>query len=305
MGTAPPATAGDNAAIAQMLREMAELLDAQGGNPYRARAFRHAADTVAGWPLPVRTVFERDGLAGLDALPGVGAGIAAAIAEILACGRWGRLERLRGEVDAEALFRTIPGVGAELARQLHDVLGVDTLEALEAAAYDGRLEQLPRVGPRRAAALRAALTAMLDRQRHLRRVATPVPSATDAPPVDLLLDVDRAYRDAAAADRLPKIAPRRFNAQGEAWLPVLHAQRGHWHCTALFSNTARAHELGRVRDWVVLYVEDPAHVERQYTVVTAGTGPLAGRRVVRGREAECAAAYARGDAPGAVAAPTR
>ena len=298
MDAPPPAGHGDNAAIAQLLREMADLLDAQGGNPYRARAFRHAADTVAGWPLPVRTVFERDGLAGLDALPGVGAGIAAAIAEILACGRWGRLERLRGEVDAEALFRTVPGVGPELARQLHDALGVDTLEALEAAAHDGRLERLPRVGPRRGAAIRAALTAMLDRQRHRHRATRPVPATADAPPVDLLLDVDRIYRDAAAADRLPKIAPRRINPAGEAWLPVLHLQRGDWHCTALFSNTARAHELGRVHDWVVLYVEDTAHIERQYTVVTEGAGPLAGRRVVRGREAECVAWYARGEAPG-------
>ncbi|HMM85966.1 helix-hairpin-helix domain-containing protein [Azohydromonas sp.] len=305
MDNPPPAAPGDNAAIARMLREMAALLDAQGGSPYRARAYRHAADTVAGWPLPVRTVFERDGLAGLDALPGVGAGIAAAVAEILACGRWGRLERLRGEVDVEALFRTIPGVGPELARRLHDALGVDTLVALEAAAHDGRLEQLPRIGPRRAAAIRAALTAMLDRQRHLRRAAAPAAATGDAPPVALLLDVDRDYRDAATADRLPKIAPRRFNPQGEAWLPVLHAQRGDWHCTALFSNTARAHELGRVHDWVVLYVEDPAHVERQYTVVTAGAGTLAGRRVVRGREAECAAWYARGDAAGGAAAASR
>jgi DNA polymerase (family X) len=68
---------------------------------------------------------------------------------------------------------------------------------------------------------------------------------------------------------------------------VLHAGRPGWHFTALYSNTARAHELGRVQDWVVVYVEDEAHHERQYTVVTSPRGPLAGRRVVRGREVEC------------------
>jgi DNA polymerase (family X) len=73
---------------------------------------------------------------------------------------------------------------------------------------------------------------------------------------------------------------------------VLHTERGGWHFTALYSNTARAHELGRVRDWVVLYAEDEHHDERQYTVVTAAGGPLAGRRVVRGREAECRDRYA-------------
>jgi hypothetical protein len=280
----------DNAGVASMLREMATLLDAQGGNPYRARAYAHAADAVAAWPESVRAVFDRDGLAGLDALPGVGPGIAAAIAEILACGRWGRLERLRGEVDAEAVFRTVPGIGPELARLLHDELGVDTLEALETAAYDGRLERLPRLGARRAAAIRAALTAMLDRRRAARR-GTSAAMADHEPPVEVLLDVDREYLEGAAAGRLPTIAPRRFNPQGEAWLPVLHAHRGDWHFTALFSNTARAHELGRTRDWVVIYAEDSAHAERQYTVVTATGGRLAGRRVVRGREAACLAAY--------------
>ena len=284
------AGADDNEQIAALLREMADLLEAQGDNPYRARAYRRAADSVLAAPESVRQRFEREGLAGLDALPGVGAGIAAAIAEILACGRWGRLDRLRGEVDAELLFRTIPGVGPELARQLHDELGVDTLEALETAAHDGRLERLPRLGARRAAAIRAALTEMLDRRRALRRGARAA-VATHQPPVSLLLQVDRDYRAGAAADRLPKIAPKRFNPTGEAWLPVLHGHHGDWHVTALFSNTARAHALGREHDWVVIYAEDAEHAERQYTVVTPSTGPLAGRRVVRGREAECQAWY--------------
>jgi hypothetical protein len=113
--------------------------------------------------------------------------------------------------------------------------------------------------------------------------------AAEEPSVETVLDVDREYRTAASAGTLPRIAPRRFNPNGEAWLPVLHTRRGDWHFTALFSNTARAHELGRVRDWVVVYAEDKDHAERQYTVVTATAGPLAGRRVVRGREAECRA----------------
>jgi len=114
------------------------------------------------------------------------------------------------------------------------------------------------------------------------------------PPAQWLLDVDREYRQAAQAGLLAKIAPRRFNPRGEAWLPVLHTQRGDWHFTALYSNTARAHELGREHDWVVLYAEHPRHGESQYTVVTATHGPLAGRRLVRGREAECRAV---GEAP--------
>lgn len=73
-------------------------------------------------------------------------------------------------------------------------------------------------------------------------------------------------------------------------MPVLHTERGARHYTALFSNTARAHALGRTRDWVVLYA-DGEDGERQWTVVTDPSGALRGRRVVRGREAECLEHY--------------
>jgi DNA polymerase (family X) len=287
----PAPVGGDNAAIATWLREMAQLLDAQNGNPYRAAAYRKAAETLAQLRRNVRDIFEEGGMAGLDALPGIGPRIAAAIAEILSTGRWGQLQHLRGEADPAALLRTVAGVGPEIAHRLHEELGVQTLEALEVAAHDGRLERLPRIGARRAAAIRAALAQMLDRRR-APRASVPGVTARSEPSVQVLLDVDREYRGAAQAGSLPRIAPRRFNPQGEAWLPVLHTQRGDWHFTALFSNTARAHELGQVRDWVVIYGEDKEHGERQYTVVTARAGPLAGRRVVRGREAQCRDWYA-------------
>ncbi len=291
-----PSQLAENRHIAEWLREMAELLQAQGGNPYRAAAFAKAAKTLDGLGSSVRDIFEREGERGLDALPSVGPGIAAAIGEMLQRGRWARLDRLRGDADAETLFRSIPGVGPQLAQRMHELLGVDTLEALELAAHDGRLARLPRLGERRAAAIGAALTRLLDRQRRLRRPAQPRLSAHQ-PPLEWLLDVDREYRDGATAGTLVKIAPRRFNPTGEAWLPVLHTRRGDWHFTALFSNTERAHELGRVRDWVVIYGEDASHAETQATVVTPSIGTLAGRRVVRGREADCQAWYAR--APGA------
>ena len=60
--------------------------------------------------------------------------------------------------------------------------------------------------------------------------------------------------------------------------------------TALFSNTARAHELGTLRDWVVIYRDDH-NGAGQWTVVTARYGALQGKRVVRGRENECTDYY--------------
>jgi DNA polymerase (family X) len=282
----------DNALIATRLREMAALLEAQGDNAWRVAAYRNAARTIGELKRSVREMFEREGLAGLDALPTIGPGIAAAIGEMLHTGRWGRLERLRGSAGPEGLLRAVPGIGPQLAARLHDELGIHTLEALEIAAHDGTLERMARIGPRRAAAIRAALQPMLGRVRSWQRARPGDDDSADAPPVTLLLTIDREYRDAAAQDRLPKIAPKRFNPSGQAWLPVLHADRDGWHFTALFSNTARAHELDRVHDWVVIYAEDAQHHERQFTVVTAATGSLAGRRIVRGREGECRAAAA-------------
>ena len=280
----------ENQQIADKLREMAAVLEAQGANPYRAGAYRKAADTIARLARPLREIFDAEGTAGLDALPHIGKGIAAAIAEILITGRWNQLERLRGTLDPVRLFRSVPGIGPQLARRMHEELHLDTLQALEAAAHDGRLESVPGVGTRRAAAWRANLAGMLDRIRP----RDPGPRApAGQPAVATVLEVDRDYREKAAAGALPAIAPRRFNPEGKAWLPVLHTRSGEWNFTALYSNTATAHQLKRTHDWVVVYFYDQHHVEGQHTVVTETRGPLTGRRVVRGREAECREFYAR------------
>jgi putative hydrolase len=274
-----------NQLIGDRLGEAADLLEQQGANPFRVRAYREAARTVGRLAEGLGEIYERGGVEGLDALPGIGPRIAAAIAELLRTGRWSQLERLRGSLDAEQLFQSIPGVGPTLAQRLHEVLRVDTLEALELAAHDGRLAAVPGISRRRAAALRASLAQMLGRVRGRPR------EPMEEPPVEVLLDVDREYRAAAAAGQLPRIAPRRFNPTGEAWLPILHTERDHWHFTALFSNTFRAHALERTRDWVVVYFHADAHPEGQRTIVTETSGALEGRRVVRGRESECLVSY--------------
>jgi putative hydrolase len=104
----------------------------------------------------------------------------------------------------------------------------------------------------------------------------------------MLLELDREYREKAAANKLRRIAPKRFNPNNVAWLPIFHAERGRWHFSVLFSNTALAHQLGRTHDWVVIYFHSDSLAEGQRTVVTETKGPSRGKRVVRGRETECA-----------------
>jgi putative hydrolase len=284
---APPRLPGArcNRDVAERLREAADLLAATDADPFRVAAYRKAGETVAQLDRDLREIAQ-GGTHALEELPGIGHSISRAIVQMLETGRWPYLEQLRGSADPIRLFQAIPGIGAELARRIHETLHVSTLEQLEDAAHRGRLEEVPGMGKRRAKMLRSGLTEMLSRVR--RGGAAP----GREPGVDLLLDVDREYRE--RADELPRIAPRRFNPTGEAWLPVLHTRRGEWFFTALYSNTARAHELGKEHDWVVVFFSADPGPEDQRTVVTESRGPLAGRRVVRGREAECRHFYETG-----------
>lgn len=86
--------------------------------------------------------------------------------------------------------------------------------------------------------------------------------------------------------RLRKIAPRRFNPEGEAWQPIMHTFHDGWHFTELYSNSRLAHELKKTTDWMVIHYQRDGALEGRVTVVTRSRGPLAGQRVLRGREDE-------------------
>ena len=76
-------------------------------------------------------------------------------------------------------------------------------------------------------------------------------SETPNPPtVDLILKLDADYRQKAKDGELRKIAPKKFNPEGKAWLPIMKVKREKWSFTILFSNTKKAHDLGKTDDWV-------------------------------------------------------
>ena len=275
-----------NAEYAARLDEVAQVLEEHGANPFRVNAYRRAAGVLRGLARPVAEIVEHDGLEGLDALPGIGQSLARTIRELVRTGRVPMLDRLRGESDPIEALTSVPGIGRVTAERLYHDLGIETLEELEVAAHDGRLAVLAGFGAKRLAAIRDTLAQRLGRIRR----GAPAAAATPEPDVAEFLDVDLEYRSKAAAGALPTIAPRRFNPDGVRSLPVLHAERGGRHYTALFSNTPHAHALGATRDWVILYYDDGSG-ERQCTVITAHHGALAGRRIVRGREPECARHY--------------
>ncbi len=285
-------TATSNDEIAGTLDHVADLLELEGESSFRVRSYRNAAQTIRDLDTPVRELMKQDGEHLLKDLPGIGDKLAGSIKEIATTGRLGLAERLEHETWPGQLFTEVPGIGPELARRIHDQLGISTLEELEVAAHDGRLEKVAGIGAQRAEGVRVALAGMLSQssRRRLRQAAPEEAPNQERPSIDLLLEIDDQYRRKAERDQLRKIAPKRFNPKGEAWLPVLRAKRQGWSFTTLFSNTALAHRSGKTHDWVVIYY-DKAGEQQQGTVVTAERGTLAGKRVIRGRERECREHY--------------
>lgn len=275
-----------NRQIAPILVETAHLLEGQKANPFRVRAYRNAAEAIERLERPVVDILRDEGRRGLEKVRGIGRSLARSIEQIALSGHFGLLDNLRGHADPECLFASVPGLGSELAHRIHAELGVETLPELEAAAYDGRLARIRGLGIVRLRRVRNALHEFLHPRHGVRTIGSDgLLHLEPEPPVSEILAVDREYREKAAANELPKIAPRNLNPDHQAWLPILHTQRGDRHYTALYSNTERAHRLGKTSDWVVVYRDDD-HGHGQWTVVTESRGKRAGKRVVRGREGE-------------------
>jgi Holliday junction resolvasome RuvABC DNA-binding subunit len=274
-----------NEQVAGVLEQIAELLSVQDANRFRISAYRDAADTVQHVDRSIAEMVLEGDQEALQELPNIGEGIARVIASYVKSGRSEMLERLQGEVAPGELFTRVPGIGKELAERIARTLDVSTLPELEQAAHDGRLDQVEGFGDERVRNVQVSLAGMLSTAAQRRRREGGEEEDPDRPRVETLLEVDEEYRRKAEAGELHKIAPKRFNPEGKAWLPILHTEREGWEFTALYSNTKRAHELDKTDDWVVLYFEQDGE-ENQATVVTETHGSLDGKRVVRGREAE-------------------
>jgi len=124
--------------------QIAAFMELKGDNPFRIRAFRTAARTLAGIPGDLGEALEDGSLAGTR---GIGPGTLQIIGELAATGRSSVLEDLREQVPPGLVeMLSIAGLGVAKIRQIHDLLDIDSLPELEAAARDGRLAKLPRFG---------------------------------------------------------------------------------------------------------------------------------------------------------------
>lgn len=134
-----------NADIATIFDEIADLLDIEGDNPFRIRAYRNAARTLRDLGREVSSMLEQG--ENLTALPGIGEDLAAKIQEIVATGTTSLLGKLRKKVPpALTELLHIPGLGPKRVKALYHELDIHTVEQLHRAALDGRIRTLPGFG---------------------------------------------------------------------------------------------------------------------------------------------------------------
>lgn len=125
-----------NADIAQVLEQIADLLEMQGANVFRVRAYRNAARMLAVHPHAVHEMLQRG--ENLDMLPGVGADLAGKIAEIVRSGTCALLEQLRSELPGGLTqLLTFPGIGPKRVQQLRESLQVHSIDDVLRAAEQG------------------------------------------------------------------------------------------------------------------------------------------------------------------------
>ncbi|MGZ5104737.1 MAG: DNA polymerase/3'-5' exonuclease PolX [Usitatibacter sp.] len=156
-----------NADIARAFDEIADLIELEGGNPFRIRAYRNAARVVGELRLDVAARLAEGGE--LPKIPGIGDDLAAKLREIAKTGSCTLLEQLRGRFPQgiTELLR-LPGLGPKRVAALHAQIQVGSLDALERAAREGRLRELPGFGEKMEQKVLEAVRARMSKARRFK-----------------------------------------------------------------------------------------------------------------------------------------
>ena len=175
----------DNAQIADIFSEMADLLEITGSSGFRIRAFRRAAEALAELPEPAASLLQSGAL---ERIPGVGKGTVARVKEILRDGDCADHRQLRQTLPAGLLeMLKVSGLGPKSVGLFYNELGISNLDALEAAARGGDLAHLPRMGEKSQQKIVKAIEA------YRRRSAERIPIARARPHALTLLAALREH----------------------------------------------------------------------------------------------------------------
>lgn len=155
----------ENLDIARILEETADLLEIQGANPFRIRAYRNAVRTVEALTRSLQDMVTAGD--DLTALQGVGKEMDAHIRELLQTGQLSTLNAVTEQVPRTlAELTRLDGVGPKKAKKLYDELGIESVEGLEAEIEKGRVQELKGFGARSAEKM---LRAIADHRKQVGR----------------------------------------------------------------------------------------------------------------------------------------
>ena len=148
----------NNAEIARRFYRLSALMEIRGDDPFRLRSYRNAAEAIEVWPTPLKEIAEKEGMAGLQEIPGVGKAIAGKVIELLDRGTFEAWERLTAETPETVLDLTeIPGIGPKTAALLHQRFKVSSLPEFKAFVAGGGLEMVDGIGPKTEERIKEAL----------------------------------------------------------------------------------------------------------------------------------------------------
>jgi len=150
----------NNDAIARRFYRLAALMEVRGDDPFRWRSYRNAAEAIEVWPTPLKEIAEKEGVAGLQEIPGVGKAIAGKVIDLLSKGTFDAWERLTAETPETVLdLMEIPGIGPKTAALLHQRFKVSSLEDFKTFVASGGLDMVDGIGPKTAEKIKEALAA--------------------------------------------------------------------------------------------------------------------------------------------------
>lgn len=148
----------DNVEIARRFYRLSALMEIRGDDPFRLRSYRNAAEAIEVWSTPLKEIAEKEGVAGLQEIPGVGKAIAGKVMDLLDRGTFDAWDRLTVETPETVLDLTeIPGIGPKTAALLHQRFKVSSLPEFKAFVAGGGLEMVDGIGARTAEKIKEAL----------------------------------------------------------------------------------------------------------------------------------------------------
>ena|SRR5437867_2178937 len=149
----------NNEAIARRFHRLAALMEIRGDDPFRLRSYRNAAEAIEVWPTSLKEIAEKEGVAGLQTIPGVGKAIAGKVIELLERGSFDAWDRLTAETPETVLdLMEVPGIGPKTAAMLHQKYKVSSLDELKSFAASGGLDLVDGIGPKTAEKIKEAVS---------------------------------------------------------------------------------------------------------------------------------------------------